>query len=177
MRKLFLSAGHNLNKRGAKKLIDETNEAIRLRNSIMLCLSDCQCMTDCDDMSLTKTIQAVNKFCGKGDIAVELHFNSSGDIAATGAEVVVSNNAMDLSRSTATILVNAVSSALGIRNRGVKTESQSQYKKLAFVSDTKCAAVILEICFISNSHDVEKYNTNFATLVKALADSLKKILS
>ncbi len=85
-----------------------------------------------------------------GDIMISLHCNSGGP-SATGTEVFY-RGADD--KAMADKLSHAVSIALGLRNRGAKTEKQSQHTSLAVLDFDKCWLV--ELGFISNAIDRAK---------------------
>lgn len=79
---------------------------------------------------------------------LSLHCNSAGS-AASGTETYFRDAA---DRSWANLCQNAALSALGLRNRGLKTESQSQHSRLA-VFDFNGPACLVELGFISNPSD------------------------
>jgi N-acetylmuramoyl-L-alanine amidase len=85
-----------------------------------------------------------------GDIMISLHCNAATG-AANGTETFyrgAENKAM------AERINNAVVTALGTRNRGAKTESASQHKRLAIMAFQPC--FLLEIGFIDNASDRAK---------------------
>lgn len=86
----------------------------------------------------------------KGDIMISLHCNCASG-TASGTEVFYrgSND-----RAMAEKLSAAVSSALGIKNRGAKTEQESQHASLAVMEFDKCW--LIEIGFIDHSGDRAK---------------------
>ena len=81
---------------------------------------------------------------------ISLHCNSGGG-KASGTEVFY-RGAND--KALAAKLSAAVASALGIRNRGAKTEKESQHKSLAVLEFDKCW--LLEIGFIDHDGDRAK---------------------
>ncbi len=83
-----------------------------------------------------------------GDIMISIHCNSGG---GTGAEVFY-RGADD--RAMAEKLSTVVSATLGIKNRGSKTESESQHASLAVMEFDKCW--LIELGFIDNSDDRAK---------------------
>jgi N-acetylmuramoyl-L-alanine amidase len=83
-----------------------------------------------------------------GDRMISLHCNAGG---GTGTEVFY-RGADD--RALAARLSAAVSSVLGIKDRGAKTESQSQHASLAVLEFDKCW--LLEIGFIDHAGDRAK---------------------
>ena len=85
-----------------------------------------------------------------GTIMVSLHCNSANG-SASGTEVFYRGES---NRQTAETLSAAVSSNLGIKNRGAKTESQSQHSRLAVMSFQPC--FLIELGFIDNVADHER---------------------
>ena len=85
-----------------------------------------------------------------GDLMISLHCNSGGG-KASGTEVFYRGTN---DRPLAAKLSAAVAEAMGIRDRGAKTEKQSQHKSLAVLEFDKCW--LLEIGFIDHSGDREK---------------------
>jgi N-acetylmuramoyl-L-alanine amidase len=69
-------------------------------------------------------------------------------------------------------LTEACAKALGIRNRGVKSETESARKRLGILH-TVPRVVLLEVCFL-NQHDLGKFDAAMKT--RHLPDQLAKIL-
>ena len=65
-------------------------------------------------------------------------------------------------------VLNAVCSTLGTKNRGVKKEGKSQYKRLAMLSGVKCNSELLEVCFISSQSDMVRYESRYNELVEKM---------
>ena len=85
-----------------------------------------------------------------GDVMLSIHCNSGGG-QASGCEVFY-RGADD--KAKAEKLSSALSAALGIKNRGAKTEQESQHTSLAVMEFDKCWLV--EIGFIDNAGDRAK---------------------
>ena len=60
---------------------------------------------------------------------MDIHFNAGGP-AASGTECFIANDASAHSQEMAKEICNTASSVMGIKNRGVKTEGQSQHNKI-----------------------------------------------
>lgn len=86
-----------------------------------------------------------------GDRMISLHCNSGGGGSASGTEVFY-RGADD--REMAAKLSAAVAGALSIRDRGAKTEAESQHSSLAVMEFDKCW--LLEIGFIDHAGDRAK---------------------
>jgi N-acetylmuramoyl-L-alanine amidase len=85
-----------------------------------------------------------------GDIMLSLHCNAANG-TANGTETFYrgANH-----KAKAEAITSAVCKALGTRNRGAKTESQSQHARLAVMSFQPC--FLLEIGFIDHAGDRAK---------------------
>jgi N-acetylmuramoyl-L-alanine amidase len=103
-----------------------------------------------------------------GDIMISLHCNS-GQPSATGTEVFYRGSD---DKAMADRLSVAVAETLGIRNRGAKTEAQSQHASLAVLEFDKCW--LIEIGFISNASDRAKMLD--ATLRRAACQRIADII-
>lgn len=175
MKKIYISAGHNVTAgrgNGAKSAYgDEAVLAAGLRAEIVAAIPTAY--IDSDAMKLSEVVTDVNRRVGKNGLAVEIHFNSVTDPTCNGTVCVVANKASTASRLRAAEICDIVSKSLGTINRGVKTESELGRSRLAFVRDTLCPAVIVEICFISNKEDMDRFYMNRTTLVNNLIEYFK----
>lgn len=98
------------------------------------------------------------------DLAVSHHFNAG---RGTGVEVYTSPYASKSTKVLAAKISRELAQALGLRNRGAKEH------KLAFVMNTKCPAVLIEVCFGDTKQDVEAYHRLTADGVgKAIAEAI-----
>lgn len=172
--KIYLFAGHSNNDTGAMangyKEADLTKE---LRNIVVNELKKRNYLnfeTDNDQDNLSTVLKKINPT--PKDIVLDIHFNSASP-TATGTEVLISNHAGDTSKKFAKALVEGSSSILGLINRGVKTESQSPRKRLAVLNKNGAAALI-EVCFITNTNDMSKYQANKTKLAIFIAELLVK---
>ena len=85
-----------------------------------------------------------------GDIMISLHCNAANGIAS-GTETFYRGSD---DREMAIKLTDAICSVLGTKNRGPKTEKDSQHSSLAVMEFDKCW--LLEIGFIDNPSDRSK---------------------
>lgn len=115
------------------------------------------------------------------DLLVIIHFNAFSDPNANGTEVLMlpykgnyyqSKNGYDVNYQIADRLSKAVASAGVFNNRGVKFRED-----LGMLIYPSCYAVYLEVCFISNKEDSNRYKANKEKIAKAIAESVtnKKI--
>lgn len=183
---IYISAGHRGPKTGATGLIDEGRETIRLRNALvermmMETASNANIRTDEDGAELAAVIRDVNRWCGDAsrDFAVEIHFNSAADPQANGTECIIADRHSRRSEEIARAVNETICRVLGTRDRtngrGWKTEGQSARGVLGFVRQTKCPAVIVEVCFVGSAGDVRAYYGKFSELADKLAETLRGI--
>jgi N-acetylmuramoyl-L-alanine amidase len=170
---IFLTAGHHKRDAGATyNGRREADETIRLRNAIAgkLIEKKIKIWMDNDDWDLNRTITEISELSKPQDIICDLHFNA-GSAAATGCEVFVADNATADETNLATTLVNNIASILAIKNRGVKKERDSQHKRLGMMRPAG-RNVLIEVCFISNTHDMQQYDVFFGHLAEKIAEVL-----
>ena len=101
-----------------------------------------------------------------GDIMLSIHVNSGG---GTGVECFYRG---ETHRPTAAALSAACAKALVLKDRGPKTESASQHRKLAVMAFQPC--FLLEVGFMDRPSDVTGF-TN-PTLRKAACQALATVL-
>jgi N-acetylmuramoyl-L-alanine amidase len=175
MRKIYLTAGHRGGTTGANyNGIKEAEETIWLRNEIAerLKAKGIEVMLDDDSASLSEVIATINASCKPTDICVDLHFNAVANPSANGTESFKPFNSSDTEIEIAEDLLYATCMVLNTKNRGVKREGEGTHQRLAMLSDIKCNSVLLEICFISNIADANKYKEKREELVIILAEQL-----
>ena len=175
MRKIYLTAGHRGGTSGANyNGIKEAEETIWLRNEITkrLKAKGIDVMLDDDSASLSEVIATINASCKPTDICIDLHFNAVANPSANGTEVFKPFNSSDLEIEVAEDLLYATCMVLNTKNRGVKREGEGTHQRLAMLSDIRCNSVLLEVCFISNIADANKYKEKKDELVIILAEQL-----
>lgn len=171
---IFISAGHN--PKGIK--IDpgavgngfrEADLAVEFRNLVIdeLLKQRVPYVSDQDDERLAQYLERIKT--GKASVVLEFHFDASDKPTATGTTALVGSDADRLDNAFAKELVNATSSILGIKNRGVINESQSHRGRLALMREQGIVC-LLELCFISNLNDVKSYRLNKEKLAVKIAE-------
>lgn len=115
---------------------------------------------DCtvDDGDASTVLRGIVKKCNahKVDIDVSIHFNAGakdeiGNGKTTGVEVLVKKTTGD-AFIYAQRVCNTIS-ALGFRNRGVKTRTDLKY-----LNECKNEAILIECCFVDDKDDAKLYN-------------------
>jgi len=157
----FISAGHN--PKGIK--IDpgaigngfhEADLTVEFRNLVVaeLLKRKVNVITDKDDERIGDYLKRIQT--GSGSVVLEFHFDAAESPMATGTTALVGNDADRLDKAFAKELVAQTSTTLGVKNRGVLSESDSHRGSLGLMREQGIVS-LLEICFISNKSDLEKY--------------------
>ena len=175
---VFLLAGHNPN--GLKpdpgaigNGYHEANLTVEFRD---LVIKQCEklglkVIKDNDDERLGTVLQRIKT--GNGSVIIEFHFDAAENKSATGTTALIEAEADRLDRAFAKELSDLTASILGIKNRGVKTESDSHRGRLALMREEGIIC-LLELCFISNSDDVRRYKSNKEKLAVEMAKIIKR---
>ena len=173
---LFITAGHRGGSTGANANgYSEAELAIQLRNDLTDKLHEQGVVVnDADADNLTSVVNNINKKCTNRDLCLDLHFNSFSNASANGTEVLIENSPTNTEIEFAEDVLNAICSTLGTKNRGVKKEGKSQYKRLAMLSGVKCNSVLVELCFISSQSDMVRYESRYNELVEKMVDVIIK---
>jgi N-acetylmuramoyl-L-alanine amidase len=147
----------------------EAQEALKLRDAVVkiLLARGLSVVTDGSD-GVNDPLKKAIQLAKQSMFAVEFHFNA-GPPSATGIEVL----APAVKAAKARVLAQSIADATGLALRGgdggYKSESSGQHKRLGFC---KAGGLIVEICFISNSNDMNAYNSNFIALSNGLANAI-----
>lgn len=189
MARVFLTAGHN------KALVDpikkinykedpgavsgiykEADLTIEIRDLTTAALKakGVTVFNDANTLPLAKMLNWLFPSMKENDIVCEFHWNA-GPPTATGAEILVKAYppASDSEKALAKKVLDATCKTLGIRSRGVKTEADSQHKKLGLMrAPVKTKVILLEVCFITNVTDMNSYNKSKTALAEAIAKVL-----
>lgn len=177
---VFASAGHNsqsktikadpgaINSHGLK----EGDVTIEFRNLVCAELDKLgvKYITDYQEESLAIYLQRIKT--GTGSVIIEYHLDSASP-AATGCTSLVEEEADRLDKLFAAELANSTSLVLGIKNRGVISETESHRGRLGLMREEGIIC-LHELCFISNDDDVRRYNENKHILAKEHAKIIKK---
>ncbi|NBO98820.1 MAG: N-acetylmuramoyl-L-alanine amidase [Proteobacteria bacterium] len=177
MKTLFIEAGHNNNDPGAVNSqlnLKEADLTKELRDLIYAHLQILgykhNIVLDKDAYNLNQTIAGFKTAKDGQDVVLSIHFNAASP-AATGCEVIVDDKANSGEKLLAAELINAVISELPIKNRGVKSETETHRGKIGIVNlNAKC--VLIEVCFISNPDEIKAYQKVKGEIAKNIAKVL-----
>lgn len=153
--KFNVHGGHNKYSTGASKYLNELNEDRKVKNEVIRLLKaqghtvyDC---TDDDGKSQSANLSNIVKKCNAHsvDLDISIHLNAGG---GTGVEVWGYDSSIN---DVAKRVCSKISSALGIKNRGVKYS-----KDLYVLRNTRAKAILIECCFVDSKTDKEKWDAN-----------------
>ena len=108
---------------------------------------------------------------GDGSVVIEFHFDAANP-TATGTSAFYADGANQNSISFAHDLAKDGEEILEIKNRGAHSESDSHRGRLGLVHTKAGISALVEICFISNPSDIEKFEANFEDLCKRYAETI-----
>ncbi|WP_054198847.1 N-acetylmuramoyl-L-alanine amidase [Clostridium baratii] len=170
IKKIAVRGGHNFQAKGTSGIIDETTEDRKVKDATIKYLRDlgyevldvtpgnCNVNTD-----LAYGVNKANEW--GADLFISIHFNNaySSYNGALGTEVCVYNKFDKAQR-----VVDGIAS-LGFKNRGQKVEGNRLYE----LRNTDMKAMIVEVCFVEATKDVELYKKLGAdTIGKKIAESI-----
>lgn len=181
-RKIALSAGHS-NQIGKDNGAVyhgrvEGVETVNLRKDLAAKLKEQGIIANVDiDSNVTfETVKLFKEYFNEHDIVIDIHFNASPNILATGVEVLIPTRYSTMEYAMAVDMASIISYTLGIRNRGVKREDDSARGKLLFMS-INAETILIEVCFISNKTDMSRYDKNYSKLIDKLTEVIKNYKS
>ena len=171
---LFISAGHHNNDTGAVNAlgVQENNLTIQLRNKVIAILKAKKMpfINDNDDENLATYLRRI--IPGNASVTCEFHFDMA-NTKASGSTAIVAQYANKNSIAFADELSSTTAKILGIKNRGVKSETETNRGRLGLMRKDGIVA-LLEVCFIDNVNDMASYTKNIDALAAAYADILMK---
>lgn len=172
--KFNIHGGHNpqgMIACGAVGILDESKEDRIIKDGLIATLRNgghtvYDCTVD-NGTSQNDVLKKIVEKCNANvvDWDISIHLNSgkndyAGDGVTGGVEVWVYPNGG--ANEIASTICNEISSALGIRNRGVKTS-----RDLYVLRNTKSKAMLIEVCFVDDKDDADRYNSS--AVVQAIA--------
>jgi N-acetylmuramoyl-L-alanine amidase len=166
---IVISSGHGRLVRGASGYIDEVDEARRVVDQVVDYLArlgvDARPFHDDTSTTQGENLEAIVDFHNlhARELDVSVHFNAyTKTDKPMGCEVLYVTQA-----ELASDLSNAMAKFAGFLNRGAKKRTD-----LYFLNNTEEPAVLLEVCFVDSSADVELYQEKFDMLCRAIAVGL-----
>ena len=176
--KTFAIAGHSNADPGAmyngRKEADETKKARELFIKYFP-KGKGEIITDRDEETNRQLQNRIKP--STGSVVFDIHFNA-GSPTAGGTECLVNKKDFADKNSMSYRLAEEVCSAtaeiLGIRNRGVKPETETRHGRLGILNLGAGASVLWEICFISSVLDMQKWDLLKDKLMQRIAEIVQK---
>lgn len=162
MAKIVINAGHTKTGvgTGANGYLNESKETRKIAYELMKLLADTNhivipAVYDASSNNLKEAVAAANN--NNADLFISIHLNAGG---GTGCEAYTwkgdkVNQAVKACRNI---------EALGFKNRGIKNGSN-----LYVIKNTKCTAILIEVCFVDNKQDAALFNkVSYTNIAKAI---------
>lgn len=168
--KILLIAGHGDGDPGAVangyKEADLTRDAVTLLQKKLSKVAD---ITVFDfNKNMYKYLRAGNTYPFKNfDYVIEVHLNSHTNIDSKGSEILVHTTEKGVSVETK-ILENI--QALGFYNRGVIR--RDNLLVMNTVKKYGVSHALIELCFLSNKSDIQRYISNKSKVIDAIVDGI-----
>ncbi len=196
MKKLYITKGHKIkNGKGTGAISPFGDEAVECDQLVIDIAKELykahgiMTYTEDNSWSLTKVVRWLKHITTRQSITIDFHFNAYSNTSAKGTEVIIPNEYSYAELELAEKLTNTITRVLGTRKRkgnefffnhyypsnkkaGIKVERESQHKGIAILNKPKGINVLVETCFISNPHDMQKYRENYNELVTALSETI-----
>lgn len=174
---IFISAGHTpkgikVDPGAVANGYTEAGLNVEIRDLVCneLDLLGAKYIKDLDNETLSQYLQRAET--GTGSVVLEFHFDAATG-TASGSTAIVEEEGDRLDKLFAKELVDACSSILGIKNRGVKSEAETHRGRLGLMREEGIIC-LLEVCFIDNINDLNAYHLHKVALAKAVAAILIK---
>lgn len=163
-KRVILAAGHGGGDSGAVgQGSTEAHETVQITDRVAAYLRDkgVEVVIVPHALGLGATIDWINaRYKNLNDgLAVEIHKNSGG---GTGNEVWTPSYPDDTSKSIAQKIVDSMTSASGLRNRGVKFAQNNRWGRLGFTDDTRTYATLIEAAFIDVDPISDEWDDKYA---------------
>ena len=178
---IFISAGHNRKGSQTKEDPGAVNKQEVKENDITIEFRDLVCnefdkyainyIKDRNDERLADYLKRIQT--GNGSVVLEFHCDAADSETATGSTGIVALDADRLDKAFSKEINDAFSNTLGIKNRGVISEAQSNRGKLGLMREQGIVS-LQEMFFITNPSDLAKYHLNKHILAKKVAKICKK---
>lgn len=164
--RIVINAGHTKygTGTGASKYLNESKETRKIAYELMKLLADSQheVIPAVYDRSANNLKEAVDLANREGaDLFISIHLNAGG---GTGCEAFTWRG----QQVAQAVKACSYLKKLGFKNRGVKDGSS-----LYVIKNTKCTAILIEVCFVDNKADAELYKqVGYSSIAKAIYSAI-----
>lgn len=174
---IYISAGHSDTDPGAVAIHDgveyhEETLVANFRNKLVEYLNQKQSIdVFCDGTGPVNKDRnvAINEAKKINGPRIDIHMNASENNAANGTEVISNPSKKKIAQDIAKIIADSLGNKLRGAN-GWIDQSQSKRGKLAWINSLD--GILIELCFISNKTELQRFFQNEDKLVKILGDYL-----
>ena len=164
--RIVVNAGHTKFSKGtgASKYLNESTETRKIAYELMKLLADSQhevipAVFDRSANNLQEAVQLANN--EQADLFISIHLNAGG---GTGCEAYTWRGQQVMQAVKA---CNNLAK-LGFKNRGVKDGSG-----LYVIKNTKCTAILIEVCFVDNKADADIFKqVGYSNIAKAIYSAI-----
>ncbi|HEY2243441.1 MAG TPA: N-acetylmuramoyl-L-alanine amidase [Xanthobacteraceae bacterium] len=169
---IVISSGHGKYVRGASCYLDEVEESRRVVEKVAGYLRsvDVNVTTFHDDVSVSQSenLSRIVDFHNSQtrDLDIAVHFNAY----QTTAKLMGTECLYVTQQQLAEVVADKISEAGRLTNRGAKLRQD-----LYFLNNTEAPAVLIEVCFVDSSADVNLYTANFAAICRAIAEAISGV--
>ena len=149
---------------GASKYLNESTETRKIAYELMKLLADSQdevipAVYDRSANNLKEAVTLANN--EQADLFISIHLNAGG---GSGCEAYTWKG----QQVAAAVKACSYLKKLGFKNRGVKDGSG-----LYVIKNTKCTAILIEVCFVDNKADAELYKkTGYKNIANAICQAI-----
>lgn len=171
MKQVFISAGHggtnpgcvaNGHKEADLTLYLRDRVAAILRGKLVHVVTDGR---DAENLPLRDALELAKRNEGP---SVELHFNASGNVGASGVEVLANAELSALAKQLAWEISRVLQSPM--RGQfGWRKPDEGQHHRLGFC---EAGGLVVEVCFMTNSKELNTYLFHDEDVAKAIAKVL-----
>ena len=164
--RIVINAGHTKNGvgTGASKYLNESTETRKIAYELMKLLADSKhevipAVFDRSSNNLKEAVQLANN--EGADLFVSIHLNAGG---GTGCEVFTWRG----QQVAQAVKACSYLGKLGFKNRGIKDGSG-----LYVIKNTKCTAILIEVCFVDNKADADLFKKlGYTNIAKAIYSAI-----
>ena len=164
--KIVINAGHTKlgTGTGANGYLNESTETRKIAYELLKLLADSKhevipAVYDRSANNLKEAVQLANNKAA--DLFISIHLNAGG---GSGCEAYTWRG----EQVAQAVKVCSYLKKLGFKNRGVKDGSG-----LYVIKNTKCTAILIEVCFIDNKADAELFKqVGYSNIAKAIYSAI-----
>lgn len=180
----YISAGHHKKDPGAvANGYKEADLTVKVRDRVIAIIGGYNAaeiatenkpwriIKDDDSETLAQYLERIKP--GGASVVVEFHFDAAANPDATGTSTFFADDASLDSINFAKEMAAAGAKVMGIRNRGALNEKDSHRGRLGLVHEPGINCLV-EVCFITNQYDLQKFHEKFEELCQEYARIIMK---